>query len=103
MYYRVFHGLTRLVIQILEFPEQEILTGIGSKKELPNHIKKSKCSSVLIVTDRIRRGICDGLCKSYCRPGSESQPDSSENARSFSGKKAPGAHICHTDDGGNWI
>ncbi len=49
--YRMLHGLLRLVISIIKYPEQEILKGSGSIKKLPHAIKTRGIDSVLIVTD----------------------------------------------------
>lgn len=55
-FYRIYHGVMRLIIQVIKFPPQEIISGEGSEAELPVLLLQRGCRSVLVVTD-------DGLMK----------------------------------------
>lgn len=66
-YYRIYHGVMWLVIQIVKFPRQEIITGSGSEKELSSALLRRKCSSVLVVTDKglMKLGLLSDMLLSF--------------------------------------
>lgn len=51
IYCRIIHGLMRLVLKILKYPDQEIIKGAGSIKELALAIKKKDIDVVAVITD----------------------------------------------------
>jgi len=62
--YRIYHHIMRFIIQLLRFPQPEILSGPGAVRDLPGLIRKRGLSSVLIVTDQglVKLGLLDDFC-----------------------------------------
>lgn len=61
--YRIKQKLTKLILTKINFPQPELLKGVGSLKDLPKLVKSKGIKKVLIVTDKglISLGLLDGL------------------------------------------
>jgi alcohol dehydrogenase class IV len=91
--YRVNQKVMKLVAGMLKFPEQQLLTGTGCLKDLPEVVRSRGVNNVLIVTDKVLMSLkkLDGLFESLHKSGikyavyDDVQPnptiDNIENAR----------------------
>ena len=52
MFCRLVHGIAKVAIPLLPMPSQELLTGAGSLRKLPEIIKEKGVHKLLIVTDK---------------------------------------------------
>ncbi len=61
--YRSYQFSMKLAAPLIPFPVPEILSGAGSLKNLPGHVKSAGVSKVMIVTDKgiIKAGLLKGL------------------------------------------